>query len=76
MSNAWVNSGNQVTIITLDDGCNQPFFDLNPDIRMIGLNVFGTSSGCLDVLIRNLTITPQYDALTISARTSAYASIA
>jgi GalNAc-alpha-(1->4)-GalNAc-alpha-(1->3)-diNAcBac-PP-undecaprenol alpha-1,4-N-acetyl-D-galactosaminyltransferase len=53
--NAWVEFGHRVTIITFDEDFNKPFYDLEYNIRRIGLGVRGSSSSSWNSLIKNVS---------------------
>jgi len=43
MANFWVRRDWPVTLLTFDDGSEKPFFNLDPQIIRIALNVMGLS---------------------------------
>jgi hypothetical protein len=47
MANYWVNKDWQVTLLTFDDGSTPPFFELDPRIRLIPLDIYQASSNFL-----------------------------
>jgi glycosyltransferase involved in cell wall biosynthesis len=54
MANYWVNKDWQVTLLTFDDGSTPPFFELDPRIRLIPLDIYQASSNFLAALWNNM----------------------
>jgi len=52
-ANAWIARGDKVTIITLAP-ITEDFYTLDPQIRRIGLNLFGSSSSSVSGTIANI----------------------
>jgi glycosyltransferase involved in cell wall biosynthesis len=54
MANAWATQGWQITLLTLDDGVEPPFYDLHPAVRYRPLGLSGTSSTPMQGIFNNL----------------------
>jgi GalNAc-alpha-(1->4)-GalNAc-alpha-(1->3)-diNAcBac-PP-undecaprenol alpha-1,4-N-acetyl-D-galactosaminyltransferase len=54
MANHWAEKGWPVTLLTFDDGSTPPFFELDPRIRLIPLDVYQASSNLLAALWNNM----------------------
>jgi GalNAc-alpha-(1->4)-GalNAc-alpha-(1->3)-diNAcBac-PP-undecaprenol alpha-1,4-N-acetyl-D-galactosaminyltransferase len=54
MANHWVTTGRQVTLLTLDDGNEPPFFPLHPAVQHHSLGVYGESRGALRAVRNNV----------------------
>lgn len=44
MSNYWAAKGWEVTVITFDDGSQEPFFELDPRVRLLPLGIYQATS--------------------------------
>lgn len=54
MANAWACKGWQITLLTLDDGLEPPFYDLHPAVMYRPLGLSGTSSTPMRGVLNNL----------------------
>ena len=54
MANYWAEKAWEITLITLDDGSTQPFFEIDCRVRIIPLALAGSSRTALDGLWKNL----------------------
>ncbi len=53
LANAWVRRGNQIVLLTFDDGTDPPFYPLEPRIQRLPLAIAGDSSGLLNAIWNN-----------------------
>ena len=54
LSNAWARRGWEVTLLTYDDGAEQPFFPLDPAVNWLPLGIRGDSTNVFHGLQQNL----------------------
>lgn len=54
LANRWAADGRAITLLTLDDGREPPFFPLHPDIDHRSLGIAGASGSALPALKNNL----------------------
>ena len=54
LANAWADRGNNVTLISFDDGTTPPAFALNPKIHHRALSLVGPSRNIVHAIIANL----------------------
>jgi glycosyltransferase involved in cell wall biosynthesis len=55
LANYWAQKGWQITLLTFDDGNEEPFYDLHPAIIHRPLGIKGESSNVIQGLINNFT---------------------
>src|SRR5689334_18368128 len=54
MANYWAERGLSVTLLTFDDGHERPFFELDPKITHVPLDLLGASENPLRGAVNNL----------------------
>jgi GalNAc-alpha-(1->4)-GalNAc-alpha-(1->3)-diNAcBac-PP-undecaprenol alpha-1,4-N-acetyl-D-galactosaminyltransferase len=55
LANYWAKKGWQITLLTFDDGKEEPFYDLHPAITHLPLGIARASSNVIQGLINNFT---------------------